>query len=87
MEALIGIGPKDALSQANKLSRTYAVLLEALNRHVARVSKGHRRSRSMCMIVCLLNDLERPSILRCGNSRISLAVMSRLETRTAAALT
>ena len=33
----------------------------------------------MCMIVCLLNDLERPSILRCGNSRISLAVMSRLE--------
>jgi hypothetical protein len=39
VEALIGIGPKDALSQANKLSRTYAVLLEALNRHVARVSK------------------------------------------------
>ena len=26
-------GRKEALSQANKLSRTYATLLEALNRH------------------------------------------------------
>ena len=41
MEALIGIGHKDALSQANKLSRTYAVLLDALNRHRG---KGHRKS-------------------------------------------
>jgi hypothetical protein len=33
-------GRREALSQANKLSRTYAVLLEALNRH--RVSDAGR---------------------------------------------
>ena len=32
-------GRRESLSQANKLSRTYAVLLDALNRHRGRASR------------------------------------------------
>jgi hypothetical protein len=36
-------GRQEALNPATKLSRTYATLLEALNRHRG---KGHRRARA-----------------------------------------
>jgi hypothetical protein len=41
-------GRRDNLSQANKLSRTYAVLLDALNRHRG---KGGQQNPSKCLIV------------------------------------
>jgi hypothetical protein len=42
-------GRRENLSQANKLSRTYATLLEALNRHRGRASRRSQWDMSMCI--------------------------------------
>ena len=42
-------GRRDNLSQANKLSRTYALLLDVLNRHRGKVSRKSQSSTSMCI--------------------------------------
>jgi hypothetical protein len=43
-------GHRENLNQANKLSRTYAVLLDALNRHRGKASKRSQLSTSTFML-------------------------------------